>query len=269
MPELPEMETYRTLLTEKMAGKTITKVEINREKSVNTTVDFFIHHVTGSRVDFISRRAKHLLFHLDNNYVLLLHLMLGGWMYWGTPADRPSRNFQVILSFGEYQLYFIGLRLGYLHLIPSAEVEERFAALGPEPLSPTFTAQALMERFKGKRGKLKMKLVDQSWISGIGNCYSDEICFHAGLLPDKAIQSLTNTQMEQLSRSIPTVLQEAIRWGGYMEYPLFKEDRLTGGYNDQCKVYDREGEPCFRCSQFIQKEEISSRKTFFCTHCQE
>lgn len=268
MPELPEMETYRLLLSEKMAGKTITQVEINREKSVNTPVNFFIHHVTRARVQSISRRAKHLLFHLDNDYVLLLHLMLGGWMYWGTPTDRPTRTFQVILSFGEYQLYFIGLRLGYLHLIPSTEVEERLVPLGPEPLSPTFTAQVLMERLERKRGKLKTKLVDQSWISGIGNCYSDEICFHAGLLPDKPIQSLTNAQIEQLSRSIPAVLREAIQRGGYMEQPLFKEDHLTGGYNHQCKVYDREGEPCFRCGQLIQKVEISSRKTFFCSQCQ-
>lgn len=269
MPELPEMETYRTLLTEKIVGKTITQVEVNREKSVNTTPEFFIKNVTGSRVQTISRRAKHLLFHLDNDYVLLLHLMLGGWMYWGTPTKRPSRTFQIILDFGSHQLYFIGLRLGYLYLLPSVEVEERLASLGPEPLSPAFTKQVLVERLERKKGKLKMKLVDQSWISGIGNCYSDEICFHAGLLPDKPVQSLTDNQIAQLSRSIPAVLQEAIRWGGYMEHPLFQEDGLTGGYNDQCKVYDRAGDPCLRCGHVIQKAEISSRKTFFCTLCQE
>ncbi|RXT07798.1 bifunctional DNA-formamidopyrimidine glycosylase/DNA-(apurinic or apyrimidinic site) lyase [Ammoniphilus sp. CFH 90114] len=268
MPELPEMETYRKLLTEQLQGATITRVQIEREKSVNVAKDSFIRTVEGSRILSVTRRAKHLLFQLDNGFVLLLHLMLGGWMYLGNETDKPERTFQVILSFGDRSLYFIGLRLGYLHLLSPAEVEERLKPLGPEPLSPMLSESSFQARLKGKKGRLKTTLVDQKWIAGIGNCYSDEISYQAGLLPHRSMNELQGEEIRRLYLAIQSVLQEAIGYGGYMEHPLFLEDRLTGGYNDQCKVYDREGEPCLRCSHGIVKEELSSRKTFYCPNCQ-
>lgn len=112
------------------------------------------------------------------------------------------------------------------------EAEARLSSLGPEPLSPAFDRQALQDRLTGKKGKLKMKLVDQSWIAGIGNCYSDEICHQARILPDKAVQALGQEEIHRLYTAIPFVLHEAIQVGGYMEHPLFQGDHLTGGYNE-------------------------------------
>lgn len=269
MPELPEMETYRALLTDKLIGKKITRVQIGREKSVNVSTLSFIQTVEGTQIRAITRRAKHLLFHLDNGFLLLLHLMLGGWMYLGTEVDKPQRTFQVILSFDLEQLYFIGLRLGYLHLLTLPEAEERLSQLGPEPFDPAFSEEAFLRRMEGKKGKIKTTLVDQKWLAGIGNCYSDEICYEAGLLPGRPLNGLEHAEKKRLYSALFAVLEEAIRFGGYMEYPLFKEDRLTGGYNKQCKVYDRDGEACFRCGHPIQKDEISSRKMFYCSGCQK
>jgi formamidopyrimidine-DNA glycosylase len=269
MPELPEMENYRRLLNQKIAGQTITQVQINREKSINVNPTLFISTVTNQKVVTVNRRGKHLLFHLENGQVLLLHLMLGGWMYFGTEEDKPNRTIQVRLSFGNYHLYFIGLRLGFLHLYSEQDVVKELSPLGPEPLDPQFTVQAFLKLLGDRRGKIKSKLLDQEFIAGIGNCYSDEICYHAGIKTKKSIENIGEAERNQLYQSMKLVLLNALQHGGYMENPLFKGDNLTGGYNNLCLVYDREGESCKRCGNTIIKEMISSRKTFFCPNCQK
>ncbi|MEC1524848.1 bifunctional DNA-formamidopyrimidine glycosylase/DNA-(apurinic or apyrimidinic site) lyase [Neobacillus niacini] len=269
MPELPEMENYRRMLNQKVAGQTITEVQINREKSINVNPVLFSSTVVNQKIVTVNRRGKHLLFHLDNGQVLLLHLMLGGWMYLGTEEDKPNRTIQVRLSFGHHHLYFIGLRLGYLHLYSEQDVQKELSPLGPEPLDPPFTAQAFLKLLGDRRGKIKSKLLDQEFIAGIGNCYSDEICYHAEIKTKRSIEDIKENERNQLYLSMKHVLLDALKHGGYMENPFFKGDDLTGGYNNLCLVYDREGEPCKRCGGTIVKEMISSRKTFFCPNCQK
>jgi formamidopyrimidine-DNA glycosylase len=268
MPELPEMENYKQLLTDRICGKVMDSVQVNREKSINVTVDSFKQEVEQQRVLHIERRAKHLLFHLSTGKVLVLHLMLGGFMFYGSEQEKPNRSVQVRFSWGESHLYFMGLRLGYLHLLKHKEAAQKLSHLGCEPLHSSFTPHKFEELVKHKRGILKSALVDQSFIAGIGNCYADEICFHAALLPMKKWSQTTSMEISRLFDSIRLVLREAIERGGYMESPLFAGDTLTGGYNEHCKVYDREGQPCPRCGQLILKEMISSRKVFYCSYCQ-
>ncbi|WHZ01152.1 bifunctional DNA-formamidopyrimidine glycosylase/DNA-(apurinic or apyrimidinic site) lyase [Neobacillus sp. YX16] len=269
MPELPEMENYRRLLNQKIAGKTISQVQINREKSVNLNPTLFINSVTNQKVMTVNRRGKHLLFHLENGQVLLLHLMLGGWMYFGKEDDKPERTIQVRLSFGKHHVYFIGLRLGYLHLYNEQDVKKELSSLGPEPLEPQFTLQDFLKLLSDRRGKIKTKLLDQEFIAGIGNCYSDEICYHAGIKTKRSIEDIGEPERNQLYQSMKHVLLDALKHGGYMENPFFQGDNLTGGYNNLCLVYDREGENCNRCGGTIIKEMISSRKTYFCPNCQK
>ncbi|RFU66533.1 Fpg/Nei family DNA glycosylase [Bacillus sp. V59.32b] len=267
MPELPEMENYRILLNQNIAGQMIMDVQINRAKSVNVEPEEFIKNVSRQKVVTVERRAKQLLFHLENGYILLLHLMLGGRMFYGTDEEKPDRTIQIQFSFGEQNLYFIGLRLGYLHLYDRTGLEKELSDLGPEPIGQDFTVDAFLKLMERKRGRLKSKLVDQQFISGIGNCYSDEICFHARILPMREINELNQHDVTQLYQSIRFVLQDALKHGGYME-PFFQGDTLTGGYDSLCKVYDRQGEMCVRCGAAIIKEIISSRKTFYCSGCQ-
>jgi len=269
MPELPEMENYKILLNQKIAGQTITDVQINREKSINLNPDLFMKTAQHQKIITIKRRGKLLLFHLQNGQILLLHLMLGGWMYYGTEEDQPKRTIQVRLSFGEHHLYFIGLRLGYLHLYNSTHTEEHLSHLGPEPLSNDFSINEFKERINHKHGRLKTTLLDQEFIAGIGNCYSAEICYDAGIMPTKDIDDLEEPKREKLYQSIRSILQKGIQHGGYMDNPLFKDDTLTGGFKELCQVYDREGEKCKRCGTIIQMETISSRKTFYCSNCQK
>lgn len=268
MPELPEMENYKALLTEKIQGKKITDIEINREKSINIPAQQFVDRVKNQTINNIERKAKHLLFHLENEETLLLHLMLGGWMFYGSEQDKPDRTIQVRLGFGDNNLYFIGLRLGYLHLHNKVELEKELFDLGPEPLDINFSLDAFLSMLSKKRGTLKTTLIDQQFISGIGNCYSDEICWEAKLLPTKKIPDITEQQQVQLFHAIKSVLQKGISYGGYMDEPFFKNDTKTGGVENHLNVYDQEGSPCKRCGTEIIKDEISSRKSFYCTGCQ-
>lgn len=268
MPELPEMETYRKLLIPRLAGTAVTGVAINRAKSVNTPAEEFAAAVTGQRITGITRRAKHLLFHLEQDRILLLHLMLGGLMYYGTEEQKPNRTVQVELSFGPNRLYFIGLRLGYLHLHRTAEAEALLAKLGPEPLSPDFGEGDFQALLRSRRGYLKPVLVDQGFLSGIGNCYSDEICFNAGILPQRKLETLDGADSSRLYRSMRSILTEAVAYGGYMDTPLYAGDTLTGGFDSRCRVYDREGEPCFRCGTPVARVDFASKKSYSCPGCQ-
>lgn len=269
MPELPEMETYRRLLSERIEKQKIVAVEINREKSINVDAATFRRAVEGRVVTAVRRRAKQLQFVLDSGDVLLLHLMLGGTLYLAMEAERPERTIQVTISLsGGKQLYFIGLRLGYLHVYSHEETAEKLAKLGPEPLEPGFSVDTLHAAMSKRRGTLKAVLVDQTVLSGIGNCYSDEICFHARLLPTRRVPTLTNAEWTALYSAVRSTLSDALRYGGYMDTPLFPGDTLTGGYDNMLRVYDRPGEPCVRCGGAIAHDTVNGRKCFYCTQCQ-
>lgn len=265
MPELPEMETYKSLLQPLIGGKKITEVTINREKSINVPISQFKAQVENQKLETIQRRAKYLIFKLQNGSCLLLHLMLGGKIFYGDEHDKPDRTAQVRLSFGNQHLYFIGLRLGYLHLLSQEMVDQEFQDIGFEPLNPNFSLDSFRDMMNKKRGKLKSTLLNQEFIAGIGNRYSDEILWHAQLLPDKNIPDLDVAQINNLYELMRYILHLGIQQGGYMD-PLYKEDNKTGGY--QMFVHNREGEACPRCHAPIVQKEISSRKTYFCNNCQ-
>lgn len=266
MPELPEMERYKTLLQQKIAGQTVSKVLVNREKSINVPVAQFIQSVANQSIQTIERRAKYLIFRLQNGSSLLLHLMLGGWMFYGMEEEKPNRTVQVQLSFVNDHLYFIGLRLGYIHLLSQEMVKLELEKLGPEPLDPNFTQESFLTMMKDKRGGLKTALINQEFLAGIGNRYSDEILWHAQLHPEKKVNTMEPKQITQLYDSIHFILNRAIESGGYMEHPAFNGDHITGQYH--MYVHDREGGACVRCGATIAKEEISGRKSYFCINCQ-
>lgn len=269
MPEMPEMENYRKLLSQLVLDREISGVTVGREKSINMDPKAFADELAGRRVIFVERRAKFLIFHLDNGRRLLLHLMLGGRLYFGTEQDKPNRTTQVELHFGDATLYFIGLRLGYLHLLSAKQTEEALADLGPELMDRRMSEKKFVQLLGVRKGVLKTTLVNQNIIAGIGNCYADEIAFAAGIRPDVKMQDLEEADLAKLYRAAREVLTDATEHGGYMEIPLTVDDKLTGGFDDLCKVYDREGEPCVQCGQPIVKTEISSRKVFYCPHCQQ
>ncbi len=269
MPEWPEMETYRKMLNERLCGLKIASVQVNRAKTINEPEEVFRRELTGRQILFVERRGKQLIFHLDDGNRLLLHLMLGGWLFYGEEGPKKDGEFQVILGLNNgNRLFFGGLRLGYLHRLPAKQVIEQLKLLGPEPFDPRLTPEVFRKRLSARRGKLKPALTDQKLVAGIGNCYSDEICYDAMIHPETPIPAMKPEDMDRLYASMHKVLSEAADKGGYMDRPLFANDRFTGGYDDACRVYDREGEPCARCGTKLEKGEVSGRKMFFCPRCQ-
>ncbi|WP_027091489.1 bifunctional DNA-formamidopyrimidine glycosylase/DNA-(apurinic or apyrimidinic site) lyase [Cohnella thermotolerans] len=269
MPEWPEMDTYRRLLSPLVCGHTITAVDVNREKTINEPIGVFQAALIGRKVLFVERRGKYLLFHLDDGNRLLLHLMLGGWLYYGREPEKKKSEYQVICTFdnGE-RLFFGGLRLGFLHRLSAKGAQERLKELGPDPFDSRLTAPVFANRLSKRKGKLKPVLVDQKLVSGIGNCYADEICFDAQVLPAAAIPELKEETKLRLFASMRKVLEEAAANGGYMDRKFTEDDTFVGGHDERCFVYDREGEPCPRCGSPIRMDMVSSRKMFYCPSCQ-
>lgn len=262
------MENYKRLLSRLVTNRPISQVVIQRAKSVNMEENAFCAELQGASIVEVHRRAKYLIFRLNTGRALLLHLMLGGWMHFGSAADKPQRTVQVELSFGSQSLYFIGLRLGFLHLVTADELRDRLKDLGLDPFDPALDLPCFAKLLQMKRASLKSFFVNQHILSGIGNCYSDEICFAAGLLPARHSDKLETQEGQRLYEAVRSVLEEAVRHGGYMENPLYLGDALTGGFDSLCRVYDRGGEPCVRCGSPIVQDEISSKKTFYCHVCQ-
>ncbi|CAI6081323.1 bifunctional DNA-formamidopyrimidine glycosylase/DNA-(apurinic or apyrimidinic site) lyase [Cohnella sp. JJ-181] len=270
MPEWPEMDTYRRLLSPLVCGQMIREVVVNRDKTINEPPEVFSEALKGKRILFVERRGKHLLFHLDDGNRLLLHLMLGGWVYYGQNGPKSDDHYQVILTLDEgNRLFFAGLRLGFLHRLSAKAVLERLHELGPDPMDPRLTEAAFADRLKRRRGRLKPVLTDQKFLAGIGNCYSDEICFDAQIHPASQISALTEEAVSRLYASMRKVLQEAAQGGGYMEHPLTESDETTGGYLDKLRIYDRGGEPCPRSGDEIVLETLAGRKMFYCPACQK
>ncbi len=163
MPEWPEMETYRKMLTGTVAGQTIQAVEVAREKTVNIPAEQFKQELAGRTIWFVERRGKYILFHLDNGKRLLLHLMLGGLMYYGTEDDKPDRTTQVTFQFDKGHLYFIGLRLGFLHYLSVKEVEERIGDLGLDPFDKRLTLEHSRPNSRANAARSSQRL----WISSL------------------------------------------------------------------------------------------------------
>lgn len=270
MPELPEMEVYRRHLETRCRGRTVINVEVGRVRSLNVPVGVFKKALRGSTLAGFDRKGKHLVCQLSTGAYLLNHLMLGGGIYHGTESDRPERTFQVIIRLDDgTSLYWFGLRLGWLHLLSAAELAERTADLGLDPFDPAFTPGHLAEILHGRRGQLKPLLVDQRFFPGVGNCYSDELCWAARIHPQQVAGRLNAQEQGALWEAMRSTLSDAVNLGGYTETPFHAGDRFTGSYLPHLKVYDRKGEPCPRCGAVIAFLEASGRKVFFCPTCQQ
>lgn len=287
MPEIPEMEIYRDFLNRYVSGKQVTGVQVERTRSINRDVGEFIRLVRGVRVEKVERRAKFLVFHLDNDLYLLNHMMLDGRLYYGPPGlDReagtepaepgmengqfrlPGKAHVVFALSDNRSLYFCDLRLGYLHLLDGAELAREISDLGIEPLSSDYNWAGFAGLLSGRRGKIKPFLIAQKYLAGLGNAYSNEVLFASGIMPDRAAGSLTEAEQRRLFDEIPRTLREAISLGGYIEEPFTAGDSLSGGYIPHFRVYDRGGEPCLVCGTPISEKKLSGRWTYYCVRCQ-
>jgi formamidopyrimidine-DNA glycosylase len=218
----------------------------------------------GQRIQTLNRRGKYLQFALSGGQTLFIHLKMSGDLLVEpvtTPRHPHVRTIFVLDN--HYELRFKDPRkFGRVHL--TRDPMQVTGHLGPEPLSDTFTLERFKELFKNRRGRLKPLLMDQRFIAGIGNIYAAESCFAAGVHPRRAADTLTQTELEHLYYHIRRQLQRGITLKGASLDAVYR----GGEFQNEFKVYGRQGQPCLQCGAPIQRIMLGGRSTFFCPVCQ-
>lgn len=268
MPELPEVETIRTCL-ECHQGAQILKAEVKRPDIIRRA-DFDISDLSGLSIQEVRRRGKYLDLVLSSRGHLILHMGMSGRVYQVEEAgqiDAPHVHLVVYLSNEAILVYQDARRFGGVWLVK--DTSDFFAHLGVEPLSRGFDANYLEKVLKNRKIAIKVLLLDQRLISGIGNIYADEALFRAGILPDRPSSSLNRKEIEVLVKAIKKVLRQGIEKRGTTFRDFRDGNNQMGGFQDHLKVYGRFKEPCSICGRPLERMRLGGRSTHYCTHCQQ
>ncbi|MGB6231121.1 MAG: bifunctional DNA-formamidopyrimidine glycosylase/DNA-(apurinic or apyrimidinic site) lyase [Litorimonas sp.] len=277
MPELPEVETVRRGLAPVLEGRTITQVQLNRPDLRFPFPDDFAARIEGQRVERLSRRAKFLRADLSSGERLFMHLGMSGRFVLGgeqlgefTHAhDADPKHHHVVFTTedGNTVTYNDPRRFGFMELVvPGAPY--RLDGIGPEPLSNDWSAPELRAALRGKKTPIKLALLDQRVVAGLGNIYVCEALFRAGISPGRGAGRLTVAETEDLVRHTKDVLSEAIEAGGSSLRDHRQADGALGYFQKQFAVYGREGEDCVQCGAAIKRRVQGGRSTFHCRVCQ-
>lgn len=281
MPELPEVEVLTRHLRPLLLGKTVRDVIVKRAKVLRpTTPEEFRRTLLGATFAGLSRRGKYLLFQLNGKpagqrITLLGHLGMTGRMFFARKHERLPKHAAVIFDLGRERFIYEDTRyFGRLTLDGSATEK-----LGPEPLSRDFQPAAFAQALKRSQQAIKVKLLDQSMVAGVGNIYASEALFRARVSPKQAANKLTSGEIRRLRDAIRKVVAGAIRCGstvplnfdGDKSDGLFYFGRAPGTpdfYEERLRVYDREGQPCRNCRRPIRRITQAARSTYYCPYCQ-
>jgi formamidopyrimidine-DNA glycosylase len=282
MPELPEVEVLVRHLRRAVVGKTIRDVSVYRAKVLSpTTTRLFRHTLSGARFKGLTRRGKYLLFELKSKHrretvKLLGHLGMTGRIYLARKKAMLPKHTAVVLDLGSARFVYEDTRyFGRLTLDTSP-----VAKLGPEPLNAAFDETHFARGLKRSRQAIKVKLLDQTLVAGIGNIYASEALFRARISPKASASKLGTEQVRRLFRAIPEVLRDAIacgstvqlnygngpKWDGFFYFGRSAD--VPDFYEERLRVYDRERRPCPRCGSPIRRIVQAARSTFFCPTCQ-
>ncbi len=288
MPELPEVETIRQDLRQKILHKKMSSVEIIGRKVARGQAHDIMKIASGKVFKEIDRVGKLLIFEIGTTDVLflLVHLKMtgqliyiddgvaigGGHSFKTLNKNLPDKHTQMIFKFeGGATLFFNDMRrFGYVALATPVEKEKIVARFGIEPLTPQFTAEKFVSLFKKRKTSVKALLLNQALIAGIGNIYADEMCHDAGILPDRPAHSLQTKELLKLYDSAKRVLAKAVAHRGTTFNNYVDSDGNKGNFLSFLKVYGRAGLLCLTCKEeVIRKKRVAGRGTHFCTRCQK
>lgn len=262
MPELPEMENYRRQLAQNIVGQHIQAIRAERPKRLNLPSDEATAMLHGRRIHRVERRGKSVAVIIDDArpeaHALYVHLMLGGRI--ATTATFEPAAVTLSLDEGFTIQYHVGL--GRVELLSATELHTRWAKLGVEPLSPAYHPEIWEHAYQHSQRSIKACLMDQHVVAGIGNVYSDEILYRAGLYPGTPAHHLTPRDWEAIGVVVPQLLQHAVQLGG-VGTPLNAHDQETGHYRPLLKVHYQEGQPC-GTGGTVRKERIAGRTAYWC-----
>jgi formamidopyrimidine-DNA glycosylase len=271
MPELPEVETIRRQLAPHLEGRTFTSVEIrDRRWTLPAPPELIVAALTGARVEQLGRRGKYLIWELDRDRSLLVHLRMTGSLLIDAQPESPHTRARLELSDGRVLTYVDPRRFGTAHLMHSGPAREEYlrARLGPEPFTPEFTAEYLRAQARGRTAPVKTFLLDQRRLAGVGNIYADEALHRAHLHPLRPSGSLTLSQWRALKLGIEVALTDGIDAKGASIDDFRHVDGARGSFQDRFLVHTRAGEACLECGGPIRKLVVGGRGTYVCERCQ-
>jgi formamidopyrimidine-DNA glycosylase len=277
VPELPEVETIRRELDRDVVGRKIKSVEVRGTRTVRRQPKKqFIARLEGTKITAVDRKGKYLLLRLDSGDVLVIHLRMSGQLLRAANKDDVAKHTHVTIGFTQGgQLRYVDPRtFGELFVAAVDDLDEdapELAQLGVDPIEEPISWTDFARLLMAKPVKLKAFLMDQSMLTGIGNIYSDEILFDAGLRYDRDTDTLTTQEIRRLYRSLVEILHEAIKYGGstLSDEQYVDLNGKPGEYQQHHQVYDREKQPCRRCRRHdIVKAKFAGRSTYYCDVCQ-
>ena len=270
MPELPEVETIRRGLALKISGRRIVQAELRRPDLRRPFPPGLAARLDGARIGALRRRGKYILIELDTDGLLLLHLGMSGRLTVGGSAFRCTPHDHVVLTLddGTVVRFNDPRRFGLIDYLERGEEAQHplLAGLGPEPLETGFDGAYLSAALAGRMSSIKAALLDQRLVAGLGNIYTCEALFRAGLSPRRRAASIGGGRAERLAAAIRSVLSEAIAAGGSSLRNYVQADGALGYFQHHWAVYGREGSPCpdCDCGDGVRRIVQSGRSTFFC-----
>ena len=276
MPELPEVETIRRGLEREVVGKRVKAVQVTGTRTIRRqTKKQFIAKLEGAKINGVERRGKYLLLKLDTGDILVIHLRMSGQLLRAQAKDAVLKHTHLVLTFTQGgQLRFVDPRtFGELFITTPDELTKdvtELADLGMDPVDEPQSWVKFREHLLSRTTKLKPLLMDQSFIAGLGNIYSDEILWEAGLRHDRLPQSLSTMEIRRLYRAIVEVLHEAVKHRGstLADEQYVDIHGKPGDFQLLHQAYSREGLACRRCRTPIAREKVGQRSTFYCPNCQ-
>lgn len=269
MPELPEVETTRRGLLPHLRGRTVIALDVRQQHLRWPIPDALRTSLPGQRIEDVERRAKYLLVHTRAGSALL-HLGMSGALR-VLPAATPIGIHDHVdwrLDNGQVLRYTDPRRFGCQLWQPLDEIHPLLAGLGLEPLSDGFGGDHLWLRSRGRSAAVKIFLMDQANVVGVGNIYAAEALFAAGIHPKRSAGSVSRARYARLAEEVKRILAYAITRGGTTLRDFISPDGAPGYFEQELFAYGRAGEPCKVCAAPIRVITLGQRSTFYCPHCQ-
>ena len=288
MPELPEVEVVKKSLENQICNLTIKDIKLNDINLRYKVKKHAIKNIIGLKILRIERRSKYLLFFLSNNFVMIVHLGMTGKFfvlkeknqiqktsfYYEIENIKDRKHDRLIFTFkNDLKLIYNDVRkFGFIKFEFKEKVNENehIKILGPEPLSNSFNSKYFKKYLSGKSKKIKDLLMDQKFISGIGNIYANEILFLSEIKPNREVKKLKDLEITKITKNIKKVLKKAILLGGSSIKNFSSINGKKGSFQQKFKVYGKKGSKCSKkyCNARIEKISFSNRSSFFCPICQ-
>ena len=269
MPELPEVETVVRTLQNLISGKTIAGIDILYPNIISGDPDDFQRLVGQSFIGF-KRRGKYLLFEMDD-CLLVSHLRMEGKYFYYPRKTVPNKHTHVIFAFTDgSELHYNDVRkFGRMELVEKDIDLSDFHGLGVEPFSAEFNFDHCKGFLKDNHKTIKEILLEQKLVAGAGNIYADEICYYARLHPSTLSKYLNDKNISDIIEGTRIILSKAIKAGGTTIRSYTSSLGVTGRFQLECKVHQREGLNCYSCNEKIKKIKVATRGTYYCPNCQK